>query len=207
MQGSSFFLMIRRTPRSTLFPYTTVFRSAGPFDVTVYLSSDGTFGSGIPLATRRVATGLLPGAIWTAPMPVRIRSDAAAGAYVLFVKADTAGGGAGEVLEANENNNVLATAPVQVVKPDLTVMSVTATPGAVAPGMNVSVTHVVKNLARPEGRAAPTMSRLYLSTDNVLDGGNVALLDVPVAALAGGGSAPGTPPVPVPPPPHPGLYS
>src|SRR3712207_8904980 len=26
-----FFLMIRRPPRSTLFPYTTLFRSAGPF--------------------------------------------------------------------------------------------------------------------------------------------------------------------------------
>src|SRR3712207_7449589 len=28
---SCFFLMIRRPPRSTLFPYTTLFRSAGPY--------------------------------------------------------------------------------------------------------------------------------------------------------------------------------
>src|SRR5436190_19514117 len=28
-----FFLMIRRPPRSTLFPYTTLFRSAGPIGV------------------------------------------------------------------------------------------------------------------------------------------------------------------------------
>src|SRR5258708_37325233 len=28
---SFFFLMIRRPPRSTLFPYTTLFRSLGPF--------------------------------------------------------------------------------------------------------------------------------------------------------------------------------
>src|SRR2546430_13357747 len=43
-----FFLMIRRPPRSTLFPYTTLFRSEGPsetkvgeeFQVTVRLATD-----------------------------------------------------------------------------------------------------------------------------------------------------------------------
>src|SRR5688572_33262727 len=30
-----FFLMMRRPPRSTLFPYTTLFRSGVPFNVTV----------------------------------------------------------------------------------------------------------------------------------------------------------------------------
>src|SRR3712207_9273666 len=32
---SVFFLMIRRPPRSTLFPYTTLFRSAGTYNVKV----------------------------------------------------------------------------------------------------------------------------------------------------------------------------
>src|SRR3712207_8596179 len=31
MQSNDFFLMIRRPPRSTLFPYTTLFRSPGHF--------------------------------------------------------------------------------------------------------------------------------------------------------------------------------
>src|SRR3712207_7958833 len=31
-----FFLMIRRPPRSTLFPYTTLFRSLEPFDVVAH---------------------------------------------------------------------------------------------------------------------------------------------------------------------------
>src|SRR5258708_24475773 len=35
-----FFLMIRRPPRSTLFPYTTLFRSQGP---QVFIRIDGAF--------------------------------------------------------------------------------------------------------------------------------------------------------------------
>ena len=48
--------------------------------------------------------------------------------------------------------------------------SVTATPPAIAPGANVSVTHVVKNVALAAG-AAPRRRRraLYLSTDATLD--------------------------------------
>src|SRR5438034_9462455 len=56
-----FFLMIRRPSRSTLFPYTTLFRSAGGFpdvaitnnvsgaagDVTVVLSPASLFSSGV----------------------------------------------------------------------------------------------------------------------------------------------------------------
>src|ERR1039457_7731907 len=42
---SVFFLMIRRPPRSTLFPYTTLFRSIMPFfnrDASVFMGSSGT---------------------------------------------------------------------------------------------------------------------------------------------------------------------
>src|SRR5215208_7617432 len=39
-----FFLMIRRPPRSTLFPYTTLFRSRAP--TSVPSSSDGCAGRG-----------------------------------------------------------------------------------------------------------------------------------------------------------------
>src|SRR5690349_24194113 len=45
---SIFFLMIRRPPRSTLFPYTTLFRSVydlggGTFDITILSLEDGVF--------------------------------------------------------------------------------------------------------------------------------------------------------------------
>src|SRR3712207_9456778 len=36
-----FFLMIRRPPRSTLFPYTTLFRSGGPGATTLACDFDG----------------------------------------------------------------------------------------------------------------------------------------------------------------------
>src|SRR5688572_32722438 len=42
-----FFLMIRRPPRSTLFPYTTLFRSGGP---------DGIFSSALAACVARART-------------------------------------------------------------------------------------------------------------------------------------------------------
>src|SRR5260221_145555 len=41
-----FFLMIRRPPRSTLFPYTTLFRSV-PFLTVLIGTKDSTFGWGL----------------------------------------------------------------------------------------------------------------------------------------------------------------
>src|SRR2546430_13480544 len=40
-----FFLMIRRPPRSTLFPYTTLFRSPPPEDPTAVLTPGGSPGT------------------------------------------------------------------------------------------------------------------------------------------------------------------
>src|SRR3712207_7194527 len=57
-----FFLMIRRPPRSTLFPYTTLFRStaglAGCKPREVFLASTGVIGERLP--TEKL-TGALPG--------------------------------------------------------------------------------------------------------------------------------------------------
>src|SRR3712207_7729095 len=43
-----FFLMIRRPPRSTLFPYTTLFRSAPRDEVAVVLDADAAMVVGEP---------------------------------------------------------------------------------------------------------------------------------------------------------------
>src|SRR5258708_34684290 len=56
-----FFLMIRRPPRSTLFPYTTLFRSRGAAMVT--LRADGT-----PHAVR-VGMALVDGKLWSSGVP------------------------------------------------------------------------------------------------------------------------------------------
>ncbi len=176
-------------------------QAAGAFDVGLYLSTNATFESGADqlLVSRRVTSGLPAGAVSTAPMIATIPSNLAAGSYFLIVRADTGD----EVAEADEANNVLATPGIQVVRADLAVQSVTG-PAVAAPGQNVSVTHVVKNLALSPGGAPATTSRLYLSTDAVLDvPGDTVLGDAAVPALAGGGMAtvarvvsipPGTPP-------------
>src|SRR3712207_9489494 len=43
----SFFLMIRRPPRSTLFPYTTLFRSVGTDSHTTMVNGLGVLGWGV----------------------------------------------------------------------------------------------------------------------------------------------------------------
>src|SRR2546430_17105754 len=62
-----FFLMIRRPPRSTLFPYTTLFRSVLPFRFGLRLAADGEESAatlaanvGFLLDESRVQPGPLP---------------------------------------------------------------------------------------------------------------------------------------------------
>src|SRR3712207_7966583 len=49
-----FFLMIRRPPRSTLFPYTTLFRSYGADTFRVYEMSTGPLDQSRPWETKAV---------------------------------------------------------------------------------------------------------------------------------------------------------
>ena len=125
---------------------------AGSFTVGIYLSADNVFDGGDTLLNSRpvlsLAAGMMSGPLVT---PVVIPANQSAGSYFLIVRVDNAGA-PGSVIEADETNNGLAV-PLTVVQPDLTVQSVTATPPAIAPGANVSVTHVVKNVAvRPAPR-------------------------------------------------------
>src|SRR3712207_6954953 len=48
-----FFLMIRRPPRSTLFPYTTLFRSPQGFKISA-VNDTGQFPTAVPLTALRV---------------------------------------------------------------------------------------------------------------------------------------------------------
>src|SRR6266576_2096117 len=70
-----FFLMIRRPPRSTLFPYTTLFRSGFTFCFhdraqlvwgTVRLADDVVNSSGVPALSQTASNALSSaGAAWT----------------------------------------------------------------------------------------------------------------------------------------------
>jgi subtilase family serine protease len=179
---------------------------AGGFDVGIYLSTDGTFNAGVDilLGTRHVS-GLGVAAVSPATTPVVLPANVSAGTYFLIVRADITGPAPQQVTEANEANNVLATAALTVVRPDLTVLSVTA-PTVAMPGQNVSVSHVVKNLAVAAGRAGATTSRLYLSDDAALDEADVPLGDVAVGALAGATQATVAKTVLIPGGTVPGLY-
>src|SRR6185295_15465854 len=161
-------------------------QAAGVFDVSLYLSTDATFdGADQLLATRRVLPGLAPGAMSTAAMVATIPSGLSAGTYFVIARADSSG----EIDEANELNNVRSTAAIQVVRPDLTVPTVTFTPAVLPVGApaNVSVTHVVRNTAIAPGTTPGSQSRLLLSRNQsaagtLLDLGLVAVPAVPAAA-------------------------
>jgi len=182
------------------------------FDVGIYLSPERTFDAGAAtlLAVRRVVGGLAAGAS-SGPVatPVVIPSTTPGGSYFLIVRADAGGAPpSGEVLEADETNNVKATAAIRVVRPDLTVLSVSSVtaPGGTAAGMNVRVVHVVRNLAPAAGPAAETTSTLYLSPGATLGGGEVELGRVDVRPLAGGARATLRKVVPIPDGTPPGVY-
>src|SRR5256885_8679623 len=64
-----FFLMIRRPPRSTLFPYTTLFRSARPGPVIVEFPRILRAGELVHLGERR------PGAFEIRRRQVQVRTD------------------------------------------------------------------------------------------------------------------------------------
>src|SRR5205085_4005330 len=141
----------------------------------------------------------------TAAVMVPLPPDLAAGPYFLLVRADIGGTTPnGEIVEVNELNNIQAAA-LTVVRADLSVLSVTG-PAVAMAGGNVSVMHVVKNLAAAAGGAPATVSRLYLSRDTTLDGSDVVLGDVAVGPLAGGVPVTLTKTVQIPPGTPPGQY-
>ena len=114
--------------------------------------------------------------------------SAASGPHRIRVIVDPGNG----VFEADEGNNALLTAGnLNVVLADLAMQSVTATPAAVAPTGNISVTQVIRNLSPAPGGAAATTSRLYLSPEPspVTALTSPVIGDVAVPAIMGLGTA------------------
>jgi subtilase family serine protease len=164
--------------------------ATGPFGVAFFLvpvDAGGTpTGADVALPGGRSGVTLGPGV--TAPVvvtPVPVPGDTPPGTYRIRVVADPGGA----VTEADEGNNALLTGVVRVAQPDLTVPSVTFTPAAVAAGANVSVSHVVRNLAPAPGGAPASGSAIHLSVNRSAQGALAGLGAVTVPALGGGGSA------------------
>ena len=104
---------------------------------------------------------------------------------------------AGQQTELDESNNTLATSPIAVTayRPELTITSLTL-PATAQAGRPLAIRHTVRNSGpAPAGAFA---IRFYLSTDDVLDAGDVLLGARSVAALASGASSTATTTLPLP---------
>jgi hypothetical protein len=147
------------------FPVTTTIKNqggqvAGPSVVTFHLAQTGQ--PDVLLSASRSVSTLAPGAI-SGPLAttVTIPANTSAGTYFIKVQAD----GLGAVDEADETNNSRATTAINVQRPDLRVMSITAPTAAIrgkivgAPSGSV----VVKNLG--PGPSAPFDVQVFANRD------------------------------------------
>ena len=158
-------------------------QAANNFDVGFSLVPQPS-GAEIPLGPSRTGVSLIAGAMSPASTnTVTIPPGTALGSYKIKVTADASA----TVGEADESNNTLLTGTLSVLRPDLNVPTVTFTPVAIAPGGNISVTHVVKNLSPAPGNAGLSTSRLLLSTDQTIAGQVADLGTVNVPSIVAGG--------------------
>ena len=168
----------------------------------VFLSSDSSITMGDTALGSVLVPALNPGVTHTNTVLVPVPSNTSTGTVFFGVIANVDGA----TDEASETNNARATAAVMIALPDYTVSSVTANKAAVAAGGSFSVTHAVRNAAAAPNTAPPSVSELFLSTDNVLDAGDVLLGTVPVAAINPGAAVSATRTVQVPGGTAPGQY-
>jgi hypothetical protein len=166
---------------------------AGPFGVGFALvpvnAAGAPTGGDLPLGPARTGITLSGGASQAFISSVALPADTTPGLFRIRVMADVTN----DVMEAAEDNNaLLTTGIVRLADPDLTVPSVTFSPLVVAPGANVSVTHVVKNIAPAPSNAPTTTSAIYLAPvrcDPSANACGASLASVRVPAVAAGASA------------------
>jgi subtilase family serine protease len=141
-----------------------------------YYSQDNVLDAAdVELGTRAVVA-LAVGAEETGSVALTLPASATSGTAFIIAKAD----GSGDVVEASETDNN-RTASIKL-GPDLRVAVVTA-PASVAPGDTIAIGDTTENQG---GAQAPaTITRFFLSTDNLLDAGDTLLGERPVGVLAG----------------------
>jgi len=162
------------------------------FTVGFHLSTDDVLGGGDVLLGTRAVASLGAGATSTASTGVTIPSGTTPGVYRIIVRAD-------EGLafsDLDESNNVRATAPV-TVGPDLVVSALTA-PGKAQVGQAIALSGTVQNVGSAMGAGQTSALAYYLSSDGVLDGGDVPLGTRTVGALGAGATSAGSTTVTVP---------
>jgi subtilase family serine protease len=161
--------------------------AVGAFTVGFYLSTDAVFAAGVDrLLTTRTVIGLPPAGLSVASTPVLIPPDTVpAAGYRILVRADEGG----RLAEASETNNTRATAPITIVRADLTVPAVTA-PVMAAAGQRVVVTSTVRNASPAPATAGASVAMLYLAgNDDPAGALGIALATRGVASLPGLGAS------------------
>lgn len=166
----------------TLVPVTALGAPTGAGDVAV-----GPDGNSITLGAGATSAPLSSSVFLPADLPN--------GFYKLRFTADPTGA----VSEADEaNNDFPSTTILNVVRPDLTVPSVTFAPAASRANGSVTVTHIVKNVSPAPGTAPASISSLFLSSANNSVIGAIPLGNVSVPQLLGFGTATVAKPVTIP---------
>jgi hypothetical protein len=174
-------------------------QSAPESSTSFFLSTDASLTSlDIALGSRSVDP-LDPDSSSVGSLTVPIPAGIAAGTYVVIAQADRGG----QVGEANETDNITARA-VSMELPDL-IVSVLTVPAATSPGTTISVSSTTRNQSTAAALLG-SITRFFLSTDAVLDGGDLPLGNRSVGALAGGASSSGTTPLTIPPETPGGAY-
>ena len=104
-------------------------QAATNFDVAFALVPQ-TGGGDIPIGPSRTGVSLAAGATMAFANAVTIPAGTTLGAYKIKVTANASGA----VIEADEGNNTFLSGTLTVLRPDLTVPTVTFTPAVIAPG-------------------------------------------------------------------------
>ena len=161
---------------------------AAPVSVSRFrLSTDPAYDTGdTDLGTVNVPA-LGPNASATVAKPVTIPVGTPAGVYYIVVRADDDN----VIAETGEGNNTRSTATPIVVGPDLVVSALTA-PAKAQAGQTIGLSGTVQNAGSAMAAGQTSVLAYYLSTDAVLDGGDVLLGTRTVGTLAAGASSAGT---------------
>jgi subtilase family serine protease len=171
--------------------------TAGASTTRVYLSTNYSWDAAdVPLQGRSVPA-LAPGAVSSGSTLVTIPTGTATGTYYLIARAD----GLENVPESSETNNTRST--IMRVGPDL-VVSALSGPAAAGPGTAIAVSETTTNSGG--GAAGASSTRFYLSTNYLLDGGDIAFDARSVPPLASGAGHAATTTVTMPSALAPGLY-
>ncbi len=175
--------------------------NAGAFTVGFYLSTDSVITTADSSIGTRAVTSLAAGGTSSATTTVTVPASLAAGSYYVGAIADSAN----QVIESNESNNSIVGTQIQVLKPDLTVTSLTGAPATAALGSTFSVSSTVANAAGGAASGAFTVG-FYLSADSVITTSDTSIGSRSVTSLAAGATSTAATTVTVPAGLAPGTY-